>query len=82
MTDGRSAIVVFEPRGLNRLKAAAYIGVSPTKFDELVKDCRMPAAKRVDRRKIWDRRALDKSFEALDGMTDTKTNTNPWDEIL
>jgi len=80
MADGRREIIVFEPPGLNRLKAAAYIGVSPTKFDELVKDCRMPVAKRVDGRKIWDRRALDESFEALpeDGVTET----NPWDEVL
>ena len=26
------------PRGLNRVQAAEYIGVSPTKFDELVSD--------------------------------------------
>jgi hypothetical protein len=82
MTEASRAHVVLglEPRGLNRLKAAAYIGVSPTKFDELVKDCRMPVAKRVDGRKIWDRRALDEFFEALpeDGMTET----NPWNEVL
>src|SRR5690242_17745827 len=30
------------PRGLSRVQAAAYVGVSPVLFDELVKDGRMP----------------------------------------
>jgi hypothetical protein len=80
MNNSGRAIVVFEARGLSRLKAAAYIGVSPTKFDELVKSRRMPAAKRIDGRKIWDRRELDDSFETLpqDGVTET----NPWNDVL
>ena len=36
------------PRGLSRLEAAAYIGVSPTLFDMLVKDGRMPEPKRIE----------------------------------
>ena len=35
-----------------------YIGVSPNKFDELVKSGRMPSPKRIDGRKVWDMRAL------------------------
>src|SRR5215468_8792122 len=45
-------------RGLNREQAAFYVGISPTKFDELVKDGRMPKPKRIDNRRIWDVRAL------------------------
>lgn len=53
------------PRGLSREAAAEYVGVSPTKFDQLVKDRRMPSPKRVDGRVIWDRHALDSAFTAL-----------------
>jgi predicted DNA-binding transcriptional regulator AlpA len=53
------------PRGLNRVEAAAYVGVSPSKFDELVKDGRMPGPKRIDARVVWDRHRLDNAFEAL-----------------
>jgi hypothetical protein len=31
-----------------------YLGVSPGKFDELVRDGRMPPPKRIDGRKVWD----------------------------
>jgi excisionase family DNA binding protein len=56
-------------RGLSRLEAAAYIGVSPGKFDELVRDGRMPAPKRIDGRKVWDIQNLDLAFDALPDET-------------
>lgn len=61
------------PRGLGRVQSAEYIGISPTKFDELVKDGRMPKPKRIDARVIWDRLQLDAAFAALpdnDGSDD------------
>lgn len=67
--------VSLAPRGLSRAQAAAYIGVSPAKFDELVKDGRMPAAKRIDARTVWDRVSLDEAFSALPGGEEV----NPWD---
>jgi predicted DNA-binding transcriptional regulator AlpA len=66
------------PRGLSRVQAAEYIGVSPTKFDELVAQGAMPKPKRIGARTVWDRLKLDQAFEALPG--DDKVN--PWDEIL
>lgn len=54
-------------RGLNRLQSAAYIGVSPSLFDEMVDDGRMPKPKRANARVIWDRRALDRAFDCLPG---------------
>src|SRR5262252_2740836 len=36
------------PRGISRVEAAAYVGVSPSKFDEMVRDHRMPNPKRID----------------------------------
>lgn len=53
------------PRGLSREEAAAYVGVGVTKFDQLVADGRMPAPKRIDGRRIWDRLRLDSAFAAL-----------------
>lgn len=52
-------------RGLSREEAAAYIGVSPSKFDLLRKDGRIGAAKLLDGRKLWDIHALDAVFDAL-----------------
>ncbi|MDX3805289.1 MAG: hypothetical protein QHC89_02560 [Bosea sp. (in: a-proteobacteria)] len=53
------------PRGLCRVQAAAYIGVSPTLFDILVADGRMPQPKRINARKVWDLRKLDRAFDTL-----------------
>ena len=52
-------------RGLRRDEAARYIGVSPAKFDELVRDGRMPRAKRIDSYLLWDLRMLDSAWDAL-----------------
>jgi predicted DNA-binding transcriptional regulator AlpA len=65
------------PRGLSRVQAAVYVGISPTKFDELVKDGRMPRPKRVDHRTVWDRIRLDEAFAAL--PDDGEGAANPWD---
>ena len=53
------------PRGLSREQAAAYVGVSPTFFDQLVTDRSMPRPKRIGRRCLWDRIQLDAAFTAL-----------------
>lgn len=64
--DVRAAKLAHTPRrGLSRVEAAIYIGVSATKFDELVGDGRMPRPKRIDGRKIWDIRTLDLAFDDL-----------------
>lgn len=65
------------PRGLHRETAAAYIGVSTTKFDEMVKDGRMPSPFSIDGRRVWDRRKVDIAFDELSGaFTET---SNEWD---
>ena len=53
------------PRGLSRTDAAGYIGVSPSLFDEMVKDGRMPLPKRINSRSVWDLHQLDQAFDAL-----------------
>lgn len=64
-------------RGLSREEAAVYIGVSVRKFDEMVGDGRMPRAKVIDARRVWDIWALDLAFDAL--PTDGEEVSNPWD---
>ncbi len=65
------------PRGLSREQAAEYVGTKPTLFDEMVKDHRMPAPKRINTRTVWDRLELDEAFAALPSDDDA----NPWDGV-
>jgi predicted DNA-binding transcriptional regulator AlpA len=67
------------PRGLSRIEAAQYIGVSPSLFDAMVKDGRMPLPKPINARKVWDRLKLDQAFEALPDQDGA--GANPWDEV-
>ena len=53
------------PRGLGRVQAALYFGISVSKFDQMVTDGRMPKPKRIDGRRVWDRWRLDEAFDAL-----------------
>jgi len=62
------------PRGLCRVWAAAYLGVSPTLFDEMVDDGRMPKPKKINSRTVWDRVQLDIAFAALPD----EEGGNPW----
>jgi len=72
----RSDSLSYPPRGLCREEAARYIGVGTTKFDDMVKDRRMPKPKKIDGRVIWDRVALDIAFNEL------PSEGNEIDEIL
>ena len=67
------------PRGLSRVQAAAYIGVSPSLFDEMVKDGRMPKATAINARKVWDRIKLDEAFAAL--SDEDKDGKDPWGAV-
>jgi hypothetical protein len=55
----------YAPRGLRRDAAADWVGMSPTKFDELVKAGLMPRGKLVRGCRVWDRYQLDSAFENL-----------------
>jgi predicted DNA-binding transcriptional regulator AlpA len=65
---------VVQPRGLSRVAAAFYLGISPSTFDLLVKDGRMPPPKRINSRTIWDIRQLDQAFEALPSAQNDKND--------
>jgi predicted DNA-binding transcriptional regulator AlpA len=78
MNPGREIRIQTQPRrGLRRVEAAVYVGVSPTKFDELVETGHLPQPKRIDRIVVWDVRKLDDAFDALPG--DDSDVGNPWD---
>jgi hypothetical protein len=66
-------------RGLSRIDAALYVGISPSKFDQLVVDGRMPGARRIDGRKVWDVRELDLCFDDLP-RDDSGPAGNSWDD--
>jgi len=63
---------------LSREEAARYVGVGTTKFDEMVKDGRMPKPKRIDGRVVWDRIKLDAAFTDLPD----DIRLNPLDRML
>jgi predicted DNA-binding transcriptional regulator AlpA len=74
MTPARQT-ALLPRRGLRRPEAALYVGVSPSKFDELVKNGRMPKPKRLDSCVIWDVRELDLAFDAIEA----DDGPNEWD---
>jgi excisionase family DNA binding protein len=67
-------------RGLSRTEAAIYLGISPSKFDELVKDGRMPRPRIIDRRKVWDVYELDMAFDELPREDSLPVACNSWDD--
>ena len=60
-------VEVVPRRGLSRQEAARYVGISTTKFDELIREGQMPEPFRIGSRTIWDLRKLDAAFDLLSG---------------
>jgi predicted DNA-binding transcriptional regulator AlpA len=60
------------------VEAAAYVGISPSLFDMMVKEGRMPKPKRINSRVVWDRVEVDLAFDDL--PDDGAALVNPWDE--
>ena len=82
-TEQRRAVLppTLAPRGLRRVEAAAYIGVSPSLFDWMIGQGIMPQPKRIGRRVIWDRLQLDEAFAAIPS-SDEKKVASVWDEFV
>ena len=72
--------ISLPPLGLSREQAAAYIGISPSLFDVLVGDGRMPLPKRINRRRLWDRRTIESAFAALPDSGDAGGLEGPDDD--
>ena len=68
-------------RGLSRDEAAMYVGISPSKFDQLVGDGRIPGARRIDGRKVWDVRELDLHFEELPRDDSAAASGKSWEDV-
>ena len=66
------------PRGLSRVQAAAYIGVSARLFDVMVQDGRMPKPTRINSRTVWDRVKIDQAFAAL---SEDERDDDPWSKV-
>jgi predicted DNA-binding transcriptional regulator AlpA len=70
------------PRLVSRVVAAAYVSVSPTKFDEMVQDGSMPKPKRLSgRRRAWDVRALDAAIDELPNADNDNNDNDTWDNV-
>ena len=72
--------ILPEARGLSRPQAAHYVGVSPSTFDAMVADGRMPKPKVINTRTVWDRYALDVAFDALPDQNQKKRRWGQRDE--
>lgn len=81
-TPRRSYSPFFMPRGMSLEQSARYIGLSATKFTELVHDGRMPPPRAADGRRLWCRYALDEAFDELPEVTRRPTSDdNPWRNV-
>jgi predicted DNA-binding transcriptional regulator AlpA len=66
------------PRGLSRTEAARYVGISPVTFDRMVRDGLMPKPVRIYGRVVWDARAIDAAFDALDSAAAGDQDDRGW----
>jgi hypothetical protein len=71
-----SSVRPIPRRGLSRVEAAMYLGISASKFDELRKSGRIGPAKILDGRKLFAMEMLDQFFDAL--PDDTCTTDEDW----
>jgi hypothetical protein len=67
-------------RGLSRIEAATYLGISPSKFDELRKANRIAPAKVLDGRLIFTTERLDEFLDAL--PDENQTDKDDWTASL
>jgi predicted DNA-binding transcriptional regulator AlpA len=71
--------LAYPPRGLRAERAAAYLGMSKSKFLELVDNGRLPKPLLIDGMRVWDRLDLDAAFDVIKSATD---RVNSFDEVL
>ncbi|PHK93158.1 hypothetical protein CR162_20110 [Pseudoroseomonas rhizosphaerae] len=66
-----------------REAAAALVGVSTTKFDEMVGDGRMPEPRKVDARILWDTEELRAAVRLLPRRSGKgQDGGSSWDRVL
>lgn len=69
--------------GLDRLQAAASVGISATLFDKLVTARAMPQPRVINSRRVWDVDELRAAFKALpkEGDSPRKDEAQSWDDV-
>lgn len=74
---GSSLPVGYSLGVLNRKQAAEYVGVSPSLFDEMVANRRMPEAVVLSERRVgWIQRELDAAVAALPRKAQAETQND------
>jgi excisionase family DNA binding protein len=77
----RSVVAIIPPQarlGLSRAEAAEYVGVSPSTFDLMVADGRMPGPKAIGARRLWARAEIERSFAELPDLGQTTAEAARW----
>lgn len=70
------------PRLVCRRVAAAYVSVSPTLFDKMVCEGRMPKPKRISTDRIgWDVRELDAAIDDFPTVEDAPAVDDTWGDV-
>jgi predicted DNA-binding transcriptional regulator AlpA len=70
------------PRLVSREVAAAYVSVSPTTFDDMVRNGRMPRPKVLGGRRVgWDVRMLDAAVDSLPIAGDELPADETWGDV-
>ena len=76
-----AAIASAFGQGLRRERASLYVGMSPSKFDELVRQGVMPRPRRIDRCVIWIRDELDAALFSLPCDGPPGDETSVWADL-
>ena len=74
-----AAMAHLQPRGLRRVAAAAYLGISPSHFDKERARGSIPAPKMLFGVAIYDRNELDVLFDGRSMTAANDNDPNPWD---
>lgn len=70
--------VVF---GLERMEAAASVGVSVNTFDAMIADGRMPRPRMIGTKKLWDVDELRAAFKCLPKDGEDNRAGNTWADV-
>jgi len=73
---------LFMRRGLSEPEAALYVGLSASKFRELVGSGIMPRPRLIGRRRVWDIEDLDAAFKALPVEGGEEGGADSWADIM
>jgi hypothetical protein len=68
------------PRGLRRVDAARYLGISPSHFDAQRKAGNIPAPRQMLGVVLWDRRELDSIFDGDSPSAGNDNLSDYWDK--